>query len=206
VKRSEMETLEIPSLPFDLRWEKEPVGWQVGPEGGLSLTAGEATDWFTNPAGTSKKENAPALLFTPPDHRFLFRARVRVDFTSTFDAGALQVRARDDLWAKLCFEYSPQRQGTIVSVVTRGMSDDCNSDPVDGSEVYLRIARDAQTFAFHYSRDGLSWRLVRYFTLGNVTALDVGFSAQSPLGLGCTAVFSEVMYRAGALDDIRNGE
>jgi regulation of enolase protein 1 (concanavalin A-like superfamily) len=201
-----METFKIPSLPFDLRWENEPVGWHVGPEGNLSISAGEATDWFSDPAGTSNKDNAPALLFTPPDRRFLLRAKVRVDFTSTFDAGALQIRARDDLWAKLCFEYSPQRQGTIVSVVTRGVSDDCNSDPIDGREVYLRIASNAQTFAFHYSRDGLSWRLVRYFTLGNVTALEVGFSSQSPLGLGCTAVFSEVTYREGALEDIRNGE
>jgi regulation of enolase protein 1 (concanavalin A-like superfamily) len=201
-----MESLEIPSLPFDLRWENEPIEWQVGPEGALSMTAGAATDWFSDPAGTSKKENAPVLLFTPPDRRFVLRAKVGVDFTSTFDAGALHVQARDDLWAKLCFEFSPQRQGTVVSVVTRGVSDDCNSDPVKGREVYLRIARDTQTFAFHYSRDGFSWRLVRYFTLGDVPALDVGFSAQSPLGLGCTAVFSEVMYRAGALDDIRSGE
>jgi uncharacterized protein len=201
-----METFQIPSLLFDLRWKNEPVGWQVTPEGDLSITAGEATDWFSDPAGTSERGNAPALLFAPPDRRFLFRAKVRVDFASTFDAGALHVRTRDDLWAKLCFEYSPQRQGTVVSVVTRGVSDDCNSDPIDGREVHLRIARDAQTFAFHYSRDGRTWRLVRYFTLGNVTTLHAGFSAQSPSGHGCTAVFSEVMYRAQALDDIRNGE
>jgi regulation of enolase protein 1 (concanavalin A-like superfamily) len=123
-----------------------------------------------------------------------------------FDAGVLQVRERDDLWAKLCFEYSPQNQPMIVSVVTRGASDDCNSAVIDGDEVYLRIAVNPKTIAFHHSRDGRYWHLVRYFTLGALANPRVGFSAQSPTGERCTATFAEISYKAGRLGDIRSGE
>src|SRR5207342_974724 len=109
-----------------------------------------------------------------------------------------------DLWAKLCFEYSPQHQPMIVSVVTRGVSDDCNSVVIGGREVYLRIAHTPRTTAFHYSLDGRYWQLVRYFTLGELHNLQVGFSSQSPTGQKCTAVFSKIHYRAGALKDNRN--
>jgi hypothetical protein len=94
----------------------------------------------------------------------------------------------------------------IVSVVTRGTSDDCNSVPIAGQTVYLRMARNAQTFAFHYSLDGRYWHMVRYFTLGSLGALQVGFSSQSPTGQQCRAVFSEINYRAGTLTDNRSGE
>jgi regulation of enolase protein 1 (concanavalin A-like superfamily) len=94
----------------------------------------------------------------------------------------------------------------IVSVVTRGVSDDCNSVEIDGSEVYLRVARTPQTWAFHNSLDGRFWHFVRYFTLGKVDSPRVGFSAQSPTGAQCAAIFSEISYRAGSLRDLRNGE
>ena len=48
--------------------------------------------------------------------------------------------------------------------------------------------------------------MVRYFTLGTMDRLRVGFSAQSPTGKKCTAVFSEICYREGVLADNRNGE
>lgn len=91
-------------------------------------------------------------------------------------------------------------------MVTRGVSDDCNSAVIESSEVYLRIARTPQTLAFHYSQDGRYWHLVRYFSLGKLDALRVGFSAQSPTGQKCTAVSSEINYRVGVLKDIRSGE
>jgi hypothetical protein len=53
----------------------------------------------------------------------------------------------------------------IVSVVTRGVSDDCNSQTVEGGEVWLRLARANGVFAFHASRDGERWELVRFFAL-----------------------------------------
>ncbi len=196
-----------PSLPGDLQWKNEPADWKVGPDHSLSITAGAKTDWFIEPPGDGfLASNAPTALFRPPDEHFLLSARVTVNFTSTFDAGVLFLYERDDLWAKLCFEYSPQNQPMIVSVVTRGSSDDCNSTVIDGNTVYLRVARVGGAFAFHSSLDGRYWHMVRYFTLGNVENLRVGFEAQSPTGGGCAVNFSEITYRPEFLKEMRSGE
>lgn len=201
-----MTTFTLPAVPGEFKWHVPPSDWSFDPAKGLSVTAGPQTDWFSDPAGNFVKDNAPCALMTPPDNHFLLSAKVAVAFGATYDAGALQLRAGHDLGAKLCFEYSPQGRPMIVSVVTRGVSDDCNSVEIEGSEVYLRMALTPQTIAFHYSRDGSCWHLVRYFGLGKLDNLRVGFSSQSPFGQQCTAVFSEISYRAGGLKDIRNGE
>lgn len=195
----------LPAIPGSLHWRHDPVAWQVNDQQ-LTITAGASTDWFIDPAGGYSKDNAPVALFTPPDATFLLSAQVMVPFASAFDAGVLQVRVNDALWGKLCFEYSPQRQPMIVSVVTRALSDDSNAALIQGDTVYLRIAQQAQTTAFHYSQDGQVWQLVRYFTLGQYANLQVGFSAQSPTGQSCTATFAKIHYRPGTLADIRNGE
>lgn len=202
-----MTTLILPSLPSALQWKNAPVDWNVGPDSSLSITAGAKTDWFVEPSGSTwVSTNAPTALFTPPDEHFLLSAKVTVHFTSTFDAGVLLLYEREDLWSKLCFEYSPQNQPMIVSVVTHGLSDDCNSTVIDGNAVYLRVARMGRAFGLHYSLDGTYWNMVRYFTLGNVENLQVGFEAQSPTGEGCNVVFSEIAYRPDLLKEMRTGE
>lgn len=201
-----MDIFSLPAIPGEFQWRHPPADWKVAPDHSLIIVAGEKTDWFIDPAGLYTSDNAPGALFTPPDTHFLLSARVRVDFASAFDAGAIQILANEALWAKLCFEYSPQQQPMIVSVVTRGISDDCNSAVIQGQEVYLRIAVTLQTIAFHYSLDGHYWNFVRYFSLGNPHTLAVGFSAQSPTGKQCQAVFSEISYQAGTLQENRNGE
>ena len=199
--------MNLSSIPGDLRWKNDPEDWEVGPENSLTITAGPKTDWFVEPSGSDwVTSNAPAALFSPPDADFLLSAKVMVDFGAMFDAGVLAIYERDDLWTKLCFEYSPQNQPMIVTVVTRGLSDDCNSVVIDGNTVYLRVARIGTAFALHYSLDGTYWHFVRYFTLGKLDNLQVGFLAQSPTGQGCTARFSEISYRPGVLKELRNGE
>ena len=109
------------------------------------------------------------------------------------------------VWAKLCFECSPQLEPMVVSVVTRGVSDDCNSFAVDADHVWLRVSRIGPAFAFHASMDGATWSLVRHFALPATDELLVGFEAQSPLGTGCTASFTKLRYEAQTLSDIRSG-
>lgn len=200
-----MSSFTLVALPSACEWRNHPQEWHSDGKHSLSITAGAQTDWFVDPAGSYCKDSAPSALFTPPDQDFRLSARVAVTLAAAFDAGVLQVYARDDLWAKLCLEYSPQRRPTIVTVVTRGASDDCNGSQIDGAEVYLRITRQAATFAFHYSLDGRYWQLARYFTLGEVDRPRIGLSAQSPTGRACTAAFSEITYQPGGLADIRNG-
>ena len=105
-----------------------------------------------------------------------------VDFGNVFDAGVLLLHVTEHRWAKLCYELSPQRRPTAVTVVTRGTSDDSNSFAMEGGPVWLRITRKGRAWAFHASQDGAWWHLLRYFTLGEASGARVGFLAQSPKG------------------------
>ena len=198
------ERVSVAGVPFPVRWLNEPTSWRAT-EDALTVAAGPDTDWFVDPQQTSApKLNAPALV---GDARgdFQLSARVAVDFAGTYDAGVLMLYADDRSWAKLCFEYSPQREPMVVSVVTRGVSDDCNSFVVDGSSVWLRVARLGTAFAFHASLDGSSWSLVRHFALEGDGEPSVGFAAQSPTGDGCAVTFDRIAYEAARLSDLRSG-
>jgi hypothetical protein len=171
----------------------------------LTVTAGPGTDWFIHPGTGEAKLDAPAQL-EPVAGDFLLSARVEVDFASTFDAGVLALWHDERTWAKLCFEYSPDDEPMVVSVVTRGVSDDANSTGIDGNSVWLRIARIGAAIAFHSSTDGKRWNLVRHFALGTDGEIQVGFLAQSPTGEGCAARFSHVELTNSTLTDIRSGD
>ena len=199
------ESVRIAALPMPLRWLRKPQSWSVPDGASLLVAAGPRTDWFVDPQRSAEpKLNAPALLGGSSGD-FLLSARVTVDFAGTYDAGVLVVYESDDVWAKLCFEYSPQREPMVVSVVTRGVSDDCNSFVVDGSSVWLRIARVGSAFAFHASTDGGNWSFIRHFALeGGEPA--IGFAGQSPTGDGCSVTFEQIAYEATLLGDLRSGE
>jgi regulation of enolase protein 1 (concanavalin A-like superfamily) len=177
--------------------------------GVLTLTAAAGTDLFLDPAGTDLDQPPDAGRFAglPPPGDFTLAAQVSVEFGSTFDAGALMLHARERHWAKLCFEYSPQRQPTAVTVVTKGVSDDGNAFEVDGHTLWLRITRSGGAWAFHASADGAWWRLLRYFALSGDPAelVRVGFLAQSPTGGGCAATFDHISFRPGAPENLRDG-
>lgn len=200
------DSFTLTSVPQILTWKNQPAQNTNDTQQQLSISTGPQTDWFIDPAGKHVKDNAPIALFVPPDAAFSIQAKVTVEFAAMYDAGTLFIYAHDTLWAKLCFEYSPQNQPMIVSVVTRKLSDDCNSVSVGDHSVYLRVYRQSDVLAFHYSLDGHYWHFVRFFSLGQVEQLQVGFSTQSPSGQGCQAVFSEIRYSARTLSDLRNGE
>jgi len=186
----------------------EPVVGAGSRESGVLIEAGPQTDLFASPDDLDPSLNAPRLIGVP-DSRFQLSALVEVEFAATFDAGVLLVWVNERSWAKLCLEDSPTGQPMVVSVVTRGRSDDANSRDVDGSATWLRISRStAGSYAFHAATDGVHWSLIRHFHLdcGPTDAIRIGFLAQSPTGEGCRASFSQLRYLPEALDDLRGGD
>ena len=171
----------------------------------MTIEAPARTDFFIDPAGAEAKGDAPAWL-TPIAAPATLRARVRTDFRDTFDAGVLMLYQAPTVWAKLCFERSPDGRPMVVSVVTRGTSDDANASVVDAPEVWLRIGVLERSVAFHASHDGEGWELVRHFRLTDDAApLRIGCMAQAPVGAGCVATFTDVDLRSGVESDIRSG-
>lgn len=194
----------IESLPIALSWQTEPVDFRASRQS-LWAEAGSETDLFVDPGTGVESLNAPRLVGRIAGD-FTLAARVSVDFRTTFDAGVLLLWAHEHAWAKLCLELSPQGNPTVVSVVTRGISDDCNSFGTERPEMWLRVARLGTAFAFHASTNGTSWELIRHFALDEDAEPYVGFLVQSPRGAGCAASFDEISFVARRLADIRSGD
>ena len=201
-----MTDVVLPGVPFPLEPSGHPACQAVVSDGALILTGGAKSDLFIDPAGEEgARPDAGRLTGLPGDRDFTLAARVTVRFGNVFDAGVLLLYLSERRWAKLCYELSPQRRPTAVTVVTHGTSDDSNSFETAGGPLWLRITRSGRAWAFHASEDSTRWRLLRYFTLGEASGARVGFLAQSPLGDCCAAVFDSISYRTGAPADLRDG-
>lgn len=194
--------MQIETIPAALA-TASPEAWSVV-DGGLTGQALERTDLFTDPLSDRKLNSAPMLLF-PTTGDFLLEAEVSVEFASTFDAGVLLRWQDADHWAKLCYEYSPQGQPMVVSVVTRGASDDCNSVAMTEHRIHLRVGRRGPGCVFHYSTDGSYWHMVRAFRLRE-GSMQAGFLVQSPTGNGCRVQFRKIRFRPDTLPALRSGE
>ena len=198
--------LLLPGVPFPFESSGTPACQATMDGGTLTLLAGPKSDLFIDPAGDeATRPDAGRWTGLPGESDFTFAARVTVGFASTFDAGVLLLHLSERRWAKLCYELSPQRKPTAVTVVTHGTSDDSNSFETAGGPLWLRITRSGRVWAFHASADGAYWQLLRYFTLGEASGARIGFLAQSPTGAGCTAIFDSVTYKPGAPADLRDG-
>jgi regulation of enolase protein 1 (concanavalin A-like superfamily) len=201
VTMAEAESLTIEGIASPLSWHNIPTASRIDEGKRLTVSAGPKTDWFVDPFDGRVANSAPILLFAP-GNAYVFHSKVQVRFASKWDAGALMLWADDHHWAKLAFELSPDGQPTIVSVVTRGPSDDCNSVSITGDTVYLQIARTGSTYVFYYSADGATWHVVRTFNLEAAAPVSLGFESQSPAGTGSTAVFSEITYSPREISNV----
>ncbi len=186
-------TVSIPGLPGTLNWKNTPRSWNLDTKNVLTISSNAKTDWFVDPFDGTVANSAPILLFTPGSD-YVLSARVTVKFATKWDAGALMVMGDNHHWAKLSFEFSPDSKPTLVTVVTRGLSDDCNSMNLPQDSVYLRIAKSGRTYVFYFSTDGQNWQILRTFSLDTELPVRVGFESQSPAGSGAVAQFSAITY------------
>jgi regulation of enolase protein 1 (concanavalin A-like superfamily) len=194
-------TLSIPGIPGTLNWQNTARTWNIDSKNVLTISSNPKTDWFVDPFDGTVAKSAPILLFTP-DPDYVLSARVTVKFATKWDAGALMVWGDDHHWAKLSFELSPDGKPTLVTVVTRGLSDDCNSVQLSADSVYLRIAKSGTTYVFYFSTNGQSWQILRTFSLDTELPVRVGFESQSPAGPGAVAKFSAITYDPHRISNI----
>src|ERR1035437_6466194 len=187
----------LSGFPTSSHWRNPPVDWKQK-DGVLTIQSAAKTDWYAAPTGDLAVAATPVLLFPAPKD-FWFSAKVSVDFKSLFDAGALIVYIDEQNWVKFAFESQDGKTGAIVSVVTRGLSDDNTGAPIEGNSVYLKVSRTSHALFLLYSTDGKKWNVTRAFSLGPDKPMQFGFSSQSPTGTGATATFSEIRFKAEAL-------
>lgn len=199
-----LDSVRLAFLPHAMFWENAPVQFKTG-NGVLMIEAGPKTDMFRDPNVTYNTDNAPKLLFIA-DSNFVLTAAIHHDFVSKWDGGAIVLKADSLDWIKFCFEKDYTGQKRVVSVVTKGISDDCNSAAVTGTTVYYKIARAGNVITLYYSLEGRSWFLIRHLTFDSSQPLKLGFLAQSPTGKRCVVTFSNIHYSTRKISDPYTGE
>lgn len=198
------DSLRIDGIPKVLKWENKPNEYSIN-KSLLTISSGEKTDMFRDPNVTYNTDNAPKLLFEA-DSNFVITAAVEHAFLSKWDGGALVLKADSLNWIKCCFEKDYTGARRIVTVVTKGISDDCNSVEINNNKVYFKIAKADNVITIYYSLSGSKWFLVRHFTFDTPNNLKVGFLSQSPTGKDCKVTFSEIKYVAKKIKDPYLGE
>ncbi len=194
----------IPSIPYKLFWENTPVHFE-NTKTSLTITAGAKTDMFRDPNVTYNTDNAPKLLFTP-DNNFVLTVGVQHSFAGKWDGGAIVLKADSLNWIKFCFEKDYTGQHRVVSVVTKDISDDCNSASLTANQVFYKIAKAGNVITLYYSAGGQKWFLIRHLQFNAEGPLKLGFLAQSPEGKSCTVTFSQITYSAKKISDPYTGE
>ena len=189
------------------KWLNESQIIHEGDE--VVIYAPAKTDWFNNPVPENGLLSAPVanapFFYTEVMGDFVFRAKVRPNFKSVYDACALMVIQDEKLWTKAAFEKSDFGTTAAVCVVTNGVSDDANGCNIAQDEVWLQIVRVGDVFCTHYSLDGERFDMVRLFHLPVEKTVKVGIEAQSPAGDGGLRFYSEISLENRTVRNLRAG-
>jgi len=199
-------SIVLPGITFTSSLNGAAEGTKVS-NGRLTLTSEAKRDNFRDPNGKLSSNTAP-LLLTEVDNKkpFTLTARITPTFVETYDAGALYIWVKDDLWLKMALEMDERRRTRLVTVRTTGTSDDNNHDVVTERTVTMKISSDTHTVGFYYSLDGQRWQLIRLFKNDYPEKIRLGISAQSPVGNGTSATFDSLTLTQKSVADFRLGQ
>jgi len=180
-------------------------------EGKMVLHAPEGSDFFCNNGAVSEDSITPNTLcnapffYTEVAGDFVMRVKVQHEFKDTYDSASIMVMKDMNVWAKACFELTDFGTHAAVSVVTNRNSDDANGCNIEGNSAWLQVARTGQSFAFHYSIDGMHYYMTRFFNLPIEEKVKVGFVPQAPTGKGGERIYSDFSLEYKTVKNIRMG-
>ena len=157
----------------------------------LFVVADSGTDFFNNPEDGTITGTAP-LIYILADGDFVARARVRPDFSAMWNAVALMVYIDSTNWIKFAFENSDATGPGIVTVVTKGVSDDANGPVLNEYEdVWLKLVRKGDVYSMLWSLDDKEYKMARLTTMSSVDSVKIGVEVQCPVGEVAT---HEILY------------
>lgn len=186
------------------QWLNKPVAVEFN-EGTMSVTAPAKSDFFINPENDEISASAP-LFYQEIEGDFVATALVKPDFRDQWNAGALMVHIDEANWIKFAFESSDATGKSVVSVVTRGVSDDANGVRLEAfDKIWLRLIRKGNNFAMHWSTDGETYVMARLAQMADAQRVKVGLEAQSPVGQAVTHDFLYFNVEEKTVQDLRAG-
>jgi len=102
---------------------------------------------------------------------------------------------------KFCFEKDYPGAHRVVSVVTKNISDDCNSVEINSGKVYYKIAKAGNVVTLYYSTEGAKWFLVNQLQFDAKAGFNVVFLTQSPTATRSEVKFSNILYEKWKIID-----
>lgn len=194
----------ILGIPKETHWVNPPAAFAVSGHG-IEIVASERTDKYIAADGSYTADSANRLLFEA-DPDFVLSAEISHPFANKWDGGGLVLEGDSENWIKLCFEKDYTGAKRVVTVVTRGMSDDSNSMQFDSRQAHFQIAKIGDVVFLYASETGKGWYLVRAMSFKFDGKLQVGFLAQTPEGESNKVSFAHIKYRPTAMKDYWKGE
>lgn len=178
----------------------------------IEMIAPPQSDFFCNNGAVSAEGITPESLCNAPFYYtevsgdFVMQVKVSHDFRDTYDSASVMVMVDLQNWAKACFEKTDFDTHAAVSVVTRnGESDDANGCNIESNTVWMKVCRVGNSFSFHYSVDGETFYMTRFFNLSAGETVKVGMLAQAPVGNGGVRVYEQLSIENRTVKNIRFG-
>ena len=185
-------------------WMNSPKNYSIE-DGNLIIEAPKGSDFFNNPEDGQITATAP-FLFTEIKGDFLAKAQVQPDFSSQWNAVALVVYLDKNNWIKFAFENSDATGPSIVTVVTKDLSDDANGAVLEDSEaIWLKLIRKGDNYSMLWSKDDSDYKMARLTTLPDATAVKIGLEAQCPVGISASHNISYFSLEKKTVEDMRKG-
>ena len=193
--------------PQDLgtfNWLNTPEIFKIK-DGTLTIETAKGSDFFNNPEDGQLTGNAP-FLFREMEGDFVAKALVTPDFSSQWNAIALMVYLDSDHWIKFAFENSDATGPSIVTVVTKELSDDANGVMLtDTKAVWLKLIRKGNNYAMLWSKNDSDYKMARLTTLPKTPSIKIGIEAQCPVGPTATHKISYFGLAKKTVKDMRKG-
>ena len=187
----------------EMNWMNQPKSFLVD-NSSLHITVNKGTDFFNNPEDNSVTGSAP-YLYKAIEGNFVAKALVQPDFSSQWNAVALMVHFDNMNWIKFAFENSDATGPSIVSVVTKGTSDDANGVLLnEDMKVWLAIVRKGNIYSMHWSKDGENFKMARLTSMPIQGVVNIGIEAQSPVGDSAKHQVHFFEIKEITVDDLRN--
>lgn len=189
----------------EFKWMNTPKEFDIS-QGLLTIQAVPETDFFIDPENNKATATAP-FLYREIEGDFVATTLVKPDFKDQWNAAALLMMIDKSHWIKFAFENSDATGKSIVSVVTRMVSDDANGAILhDADQLWIKIIRKGNLYAMHWSLDGKTFKMGRLAAMPGSDIVKIGMQAQSPVGKTAHHQFLYFNLETKTAKDLRKGE
>lgn len=172
-------------------WLNEPKQYTITDDAIILTTEANTDFWQTTNYGY-QRNSGHAYLFSIDREEYTFSMKASFKGNLLYDQCGVFIYNDPTHWAKASLENEDASHKMLGAVVTnRGYSDWSISGLLEVETVYYRVHKKGQDFLIESSLDGKIFNQIRMFHLQDISTLQVGMYACSPMESSFDAQFSE---------------